>query len=120
MTRSDERIPIVKGITMTPSGEVTIEPALDEPLCDLAIDFQGPDDLPVDVEHVVAALILASRAGQVPTDYELKPRDRSLKAILKPHIRTIFQRYGGQVCEEEDDAETDGAETGGELADSEE
>ncbi len=63
MTQPEQPIPIVKGITMTPTGEVSIEPALDEPLCDLAIDFQGPDDLPVDVEHVVAALILASRRG---------------------------------------------------------
>jgi len=111
MARSEQRIPIVKGITMTPTGEVSIEPALDEPLCDLAIALQGPDDLPVDVEHVVAALILASRAGQIPPDYELKPRDRSLKAILRQHVRTIFQRYGGQVCEDEDDAETNGKAT---------
>ncbi|MBA3311729.1 MAG: hypothetical protein M3552_01345 [Planctomycetota bacterium] len=102
MSKTDDRIPIVKGITMTPMGEVSIDPALDERLCDLAIEMQGPDDLPVDVEHVVAALILASREAKVPEDYELKPRDRSLKAILRPHIRTIFQRYGGRVCEEED------------------
>lgn len=95
-------IPIIKGITMTPEGEVTVDPALDEPLCDLAIAFQGPDDLPVDVEHVVAALILASRKGEVPSDYELRPRDKPLRAILLPHIRTIFNRYGGQVCEEEE------------------
>lgn len=96
-----DAIPIVKGITMTPEGEVTVDPKLDEPLCDLAIAFQGPDDLPVDVEHVIAALILASRKGEVPPDYELRPRDKALRAILLPHVRTIFNRFGGQVCEEE-------------------
>jgi hypothetical protein len=104
MSHPDEVIPIIKGITMTSTGEVSIDPLLDEPLCDLAIAMQGPDDLPVDVEHIVAALILASRNGTVPPDYELKPRDRSLKAILRPHVRMIFQRYGGQVCEEEEEA----------------
>lgn len=97
----DDAIPIVKGITMTAAGEVTVDPALDEPLCDLAIAFQGPEDLPVDVEHVIAALILASRRGEVPPDYELRPRDKALRAILLPHVRTIFSRFGGQVCEEE-------------------
>lgn len=94
-------IPIVKGVTMTAEGEVTVDPALDEPLCDLAIAFQAPEDLLVDVEHVVAALILASRKGEIPPDYELRPRDKALRAILLPHVRTIFHRYSGQVCEEE-------------------
>ena len=101
MPGSDDAIPIVRGILMTPAGEVTVDPKLDEPLCDLAIALQGPDDMPVDVEHVVAALILASRKGEVPSDYELRERDKTLQAILRPHIRTIFHRYGGQVCEEE-------------------
>lgn len=101
MPKPNDAIKIVKGITMTPAGEVTVDPKLDDPLCDLAIAFQGPDDRPVDVEHVVAALILASREGKVPADYELKERDKPLQAILRPHINTIFNRYGGQVCEEE-------------------
>lgn len=103
MSSVDDRISIVQGITMTLGGEVSIDPMLDDPLCDLAIAMQGPDDLPVDVEHVVAALILASREGKVPADYVLKPRDRSLKAILRPYVRMIFQRYGGKVCEGEEE-----------------
>lgn len=99
---SPKPIPIIKGITMTPDGEVTVEPDLDDALCDLAIAFQGPDDLPVDVEHVVAALILASRKGQVPPDYELRPRDKALRALLRPHVATIFHRFGGQVLDEEE------------------
>jgi len=101
MSRSEKPIPIVRGIAMTPAGAVTVDPQVDEALFDLAIALQGPDDTPVDVEHIVAALILASHQGQVPSDYELRQRDKALQAILKPHVRTIFQRYGGQVCEEE-------------------
>lgn len=86
---------------MTHDGEVTIEPALDEALCDMAIDLQDDGDNPVDVEHVVAALILASRAGHIPSDYRLRPKDKPLRALLRPHVRTIFQMYGGKVCEEE-------------------
>ena len=101
MSRPDKAIPIVKGIRMTPEGEVSVDPKVDEVLFDLAIALQGPDDTPVDVEHVVAALILASHKGEVPNDYELRERDKALQAILKPHVRTIFNRYGGQVCDEE-------------------
>lgn len=101
MSRRDDAIPIVRGISMTPEGEVTVDPKTDEALFDLAIALQGPDDTPVDVEHVVAALILASRNGEVPPDYQLRERDKALQAILKPHVRLIFNRYGGQVCEEE-------------------
>ena len=101
MNDGGELIPIVKGVRMTPDGEVTIDPKLEDALCDLAIAMQGPDDLPVDVEHVVAALIFASRKGEIPPDYELRPRDRTLKAILRPHVRMIFSRYGGQVTEED-------------------
>ena len=98
---ADASIPIVQGIELDAAGGVTVEPELEEALCDLAIALQGPDDLPVDVEHVVAALIFASRKHEVPPDYELRPRDRTLQALLKPHIRDIFRRFGGQVCEEE-------------------
>ncbi|HEX6986779.1 MAG TPA: hypothetical protein VF170_15480 [Planctomycetaceae bacterium] len=101
MPRRDDSIPIVQGIRMTPEGEVTVDPEVDEALFDLAIALQGPDDTPVDVEHVVAALILASRKGEVPSDYRLRERDKALQAILRPHVRTIFNRFGGQVCEEE-------------------
>jgi hypothetical protein len=96
-----DTIPIVKGIRMTSEGEVTVDPDVDDALFDLAIALQAPDDTPVDVEHIVAALILASRNGQVPPDYELRERDKPLQAILRPHVRMIFQKYGGQVAEEE-------------------
>ena len=100
MSNTSERIPIVRGISMTHAGEVTVEPELDEALCDLAIALQD-DDSPIDVEHIVAALILASRAGHIPSDYQLKANDKPLRSLLKPHVRLIFQRYGGEVCEEE-------------------
>lgn len=102
MEPENETIQIVRGILMTPEGEVSIDPQIDEPLCDLAIALQGPDELAVDVEHVVAALILASRRGEVSDDYELRGKDPALQAILMPHIVTIFNRYGGKVCEEEE------------------
>lgn len=101
MSASNDSIPIVAGIAMSSAGEVTIDPKLDEPLCDLAISLQDDDDEPVDVEHVVAALILASRAGHIPSDYQLRTKDRSLRALLRPHVRLIFQKYDGQVCDEE-------------------
>lgn len=101
MPTPTDRIPIVQGITMTHAGEVAVEPELDETLCDLAIALQDDDDDPVDVEHIVAALILASRAGHIPSDYRLRKKDKALRALLRPHVRLIFQKYEGHVCEDE-------------------
>ena len=97
----DDLLPIIHGIQMTRGGQVFIDPKLEDLLCELAIDLQGPEELPVDVEHVVAALILASRKREIPNDYALHPRDRTLRKLLWPHVKMIFQRYGGEICEEE-------------------
>lgn len=56
---------IVPGISVTPSGQATVDPALTEVLFDLAIKLEEPTNLPVDVEHVLAAIVLAARNGEL-------------------------------------------------------
>ncbi|QDT37777.1 hypothetical protein [Stratiformator vulcanicus] len=95
-------IQIVNGITMTPEGEVSVELGLEETLFDIAGAMEARTELPVDPNHVLAAVILASRVGHVTPLYTLKSDDQELIALLDTHIRVVFDKYGGLVCEDED------------------
>jgi len=95
-------IQIVNGITMTPEGEVSVESGLEETLFDLALAMEARTELPVDVEHVLAAVVLASRVGHVTPLYTLTSDDRELITLLDAHVRVVFDKYGGIVSEDDD------------------
>ncbi len=97
MTTNDNAQPIVPGICVTASGQATIDPRLTDVLCDLAIRLEEPTNLPVDVEHVVGAIVLAARHGQLDRDTSLSADDPKLIAVLAVHVKDIFAAYGGQV-----------------------
>ena len=88
---------IVPGITVTPSGQATVDPTVANVLFDLAIALEAPTNLPVDVEHVLAAIVLAARNGDLDANTPLVPDDRALTDILANHVKTIFADYGGKV-----------------------
>lgn len=99
---SDEPLlQIVPGVHISPLGEVTTSPGLHNVLCDLAEALEDDSDLPVDVEHVLAALVLAAKAGQIRDDHELSQEDTRLRELLVPHVRMIFEQFDGQICGEE-------------------
>jgi len=81
---------IVEGIELTSTGEAKIAQGMSETLMDLAIALEGPTGLPVDIEHVVAALIMASRAGQLNGYDQLSADDTALLNCLRPHVEAIF------------------------------
>ncbi len=56
---------IVPGISVTSSGQATVHPSLADVLFDLAIKLEEPTNLPVDIEHVLAAIVLAARNGEL-------------------------------------------------------
>lgn len=93
--------PIVPGIAVSPSGEATVDPALTEVLLDLATALEEPTALPVDIEHVLAAIVLAAGAGELPADAPLRPADPHLRQTLTRHVTTIFRDYGGRVGRDE-------------------
>lgn len=101
MTTNDNARPIVPGISVTASGQATVDPRLTDVLCDLAILLEEPTNLPVDVEHVVGAILLAARHGQVDRDIALLADDPALIAILAVHVKTIFAAYGGKLGRED-------------------
>ena len=96
MNQSDSE-QIVPGITLTPSGEATVAPFLSDVLFDLAIKLEEPTGLPVDVQHVLAAIVMAARAGELDSNKPLNLNDPALLALLATHVKSIFADYGGRV-----------------------
>lgn len=94
-SNSDQQI--VPGITVTASGLATVDPSVSDVLIDLAINLEEPTDLPVDVEHVLAAIVLAARQGELDCDAPLATEDPVLIGILTRHVKTIFEMFGGNV-----------------------
>ncbi len=96
MNDSDER-KIVHGISISDSGQATVDPTLADALFDLAIKLEEATNHPVDVQHVLAAIVLAARSGQLDSDTQLSSDDQTLAAVLTPHVRTVFANYGGKL-----------------------
>lgn len=86
---------IVPGINVDAKGQATIEAALNEVLFDLALKLEEATNLPVDVQHVVAALVLAQRRGDVSATNAISANDGVLVNVLAVHVRSVFALYGG-------------------------
>lgn len=88
---------IVPGISVTSSGQATVDPSLTDVLFDLAIKLEEPTNLPVDVQHVLAAIVLAARNGELDADTPLSSDDPALAEVLVSHVKTVFEQFGGEV-----------------------
>jgi len=88
---------IVPGISISVSGQATVDPSLADVLFDLAIKLEEPTNQPVDVQHVLAAIVLAARNGEVDPDTQLSSDDQALAAVLTPHVKTVFANYDGNL-----------------------
>ncbi len=98
---------ILPGLVLDASGQVTVDKRMGELLFDLALQLEDLqlEDLqleetvspPVDVEHVLAAILLAARDGEINADTSLTKDNAKLLEVLRRHLKTVFQRYGGQL-----------------------
>ena len=88
---------IVPGISVSSSGQATVDSSLAELFVDLAIRLEEPTNLPVDVEHVLAAVVLAARNGELDPNTPLTADDPVLANLLAVHVKTVFAEYGGGV-----------------------
>ena len=93
--RGDQQI--IPGISLSPTGQATVDPALADVLFDLVIQLEEITKLPVDVEHVLAAIVLASRNGQLNQFPRLSSSDLVLQEVLADHVKAIFTKYDGKV-----------------------
>jgi len=96
MNNSDDQ-QIVPGISVTTSGQATVDPSVADVLFDLAIRLEEPTKLPVDVEHVLAAIVLAARSGEIDSNTPLLSDDPALIEILAGHVKAVFSKFGGNV-----------------------
>ena len=92
---------IIPGITIDAAGQATVDSAMSKVLFDLAIELEEPTNLPVDVQHVLAAIVLAARNGELDADTPISPGDRELVAQLSVHVKRIFATYGGRLGEDD-------------------
>ena len=99
MTAGEQQV--VPGISISSSGQATVDPSLADVLFDLAIKLEGPTNYPVDVQHILAAIVLAARGGELDPDIKLSPDDQALVAVLAPHVKLVFENYGGEVGKED-------------------
>jgi hypothetical protein len=96
---------IVPGISVSPSGQTKIDPALRDVIVDLAIDLESATKLPVNIEHVVAAIRLAARKHKIEPTKQITAADPALVDILVPHLRTVFsllKRHRGDNVSKDD------------------
>lgn len=94
---SDHVQQIVPGVSVTASGQATVDPALADTLFDLALQLEAATDLPVDVEHVLAAIVLAARKQELDPGTPISSDDPVLRKLLMDHVKTVFADYGGKV-----------------------
>jgi hypothetical protein len=88
---------IVPGILISASGQATVDPALADVLFDLAVKLEEPTSCPVDVQHVLAAVVLAVRNGDLAQGTKLSAEDLTLVEVLAPHVKAVFDEYDGRL-----------------------
>ena len=96
MSNSGEQ-QIVPGFSISASGQATVAPSLADVLFDLAVKLEEPTSHPVDVQHVLAAVVLAVRNGDLAPGTKLSAEDLMLVEVLAPHVKTVFDKYDGRL-----------------------
>lgn len=97
----DESQQLVPGIRISASGEATIDASVSESLFDLAEELEDRTGLPVDVQHVLAALVLTARRGDLDSSRPISSDDPALIAVLSEPVKEVFSGYGGRVGRED-------------------
>jgi len=87
MTEGEQQV--VPGISISSSGQATVDPSLADILFDLALKLEEPTNHPVDIQHVLAAIVLAARSGELDPDMKLSSDDQALVAALTPHVISV-------------------------------
>jgi len=92
---------IVPGISVTSSGQATVDPSVSDVLFDLALKLEEPTNFPVDVKHVLAAIVLAARKEELDSNMPLSADDPSLAEILAGHVKAVFEMFDGNVSRDD-------------------
>lgn len=94
--------PIAVGVELDKRGTIHVAPENHDRLCALAIDLQD-GGLAVDVQHVLAALVMAVRDGRGERELTLAEwAEPARKQVLARYIQLIFSRHGGEITGDDD------------------
>ncbi len=90
-----ERV-IAVGIRLNESGEVSVDGPAGRALFDLAIALEDATPHPLDVQHVLAAIVLAERDALVDASTRLAAEDLALQRIICDYLPLVFTQYDDQ------------------------
>ncbi len=99
MNRPSNRT-VLPGIELDASGQATVDSLVARRLIDLAIELEVYTEHPVDVQHVLAAIILAVGQGELSSQEALPSTDPQLCRILARHVNELFDRLGGELSQD--------------------
>ena len=94
---TDKLCPELPGILISPSGQATVDSSLEKVLFDLNMKLEEPTQLSDDVEHILAAIVMAARQGELGPNTRLSSECLALAAVLINHVKTVFAEYDGKV-----------------------
>jgi len=88
---------IAPGIRLDDAGHVSVDAEVGRALFDLAIELEEATPHPVDVQHVLAAIVLAERDGLVNDQTQVSLQNSSLREIICRYLPLVFRQYGDQL-----------------------
>ena len=94
---SENNNEILPGLSVDAAGQVSVDKQMGELLFDLAIALEDTVSEPVDVEHVLAAIILAARAGQIDPSTSLSTGNAEFLTTLRVQLQAVFDQCGGDL-----------------------
>ncbi len=92
---------VVPGIELNNAGQASVDASMGRQLISLALDLESYTSRPVDVQHVLAAIILAANNGDLVAGEPLPNPDPPWMRMLASHVESIFQQTGGRVSEDD-------------------
>lgn len=92
---------VVPGITISSKNEATVAPELSDVLFDLALKLESSTGLAVDVQHVLAAIVMASQTGELNSQQSLSDGPDKLLPLLEKYTRIVFANFGGKVGQDD-------------------
>jgi len=85
------------GIRLDDSGQATVDSAMGNRLISLAIALEAYTSHAVDVQHVLAAIIIAINDGSLDSELPLPESEPALLRLLAKHVESVFAKTGGKV-----------------------
>lgn len=91
---------IVPGLRIDARGVASVDAQLGKLLVDLALQLEDAVSDPVDVEHVLAAIVLAARSGELDSQTPLGDA-ADLIEIVSKQLKVVFSKYQGRLGAED-------------------